>query len=121
MKRKRTQKFDYKPVNRMTMKQVCMVPSNTLSASDASKLALKLLESPIVADYLSETNGLPPSLVAAIVPGVQDWWDTVNKSSYASVISKRHGKSTYETLMADKYFVLARYIHVQRSSIPLFF
>lgn len=77
-----------------------MVPSNTLSATDASKLALKVLEMPIVRDYLAETNLLAPQLAASLVPGEQDWWDTVSKHSYAMVLSKRHGKPTYDTVMA---------------------
>ena len=84
------------------MRQICMVPSNTLSSSDASRLALKLLEEPIVRDYLAETNYLPAALAATLVPGEQDWWDTLDRASYAAVLSKRHRKAHYDRLMADR-------------------
>src|ERR1700730_5180089 len=85
------------------MRHICMVPSNTLSANDASKFALKIIESPIIRDYLSETHGVPAFLVA-FVPNDEDWWDTVSKHSYADVLSKRHkGKPSYASLIADKY------------------
>src|SRR5215210_6609628 len=85
------------------MRHVCMVPSNTLTSTDAGKFALKIIESPITRDYLSETHGRPVELVAQ-VPDEVDWWDTVSKASYATVLSKRHRpKPTYLKLMADKY------------------
>jgi hypothetical protein len=84
------------------MRHICMVPSNTLSSTDAGKFALKIVESPIILDYLSETHGVPVLLVAH-VPNEEDWWDTVSKHSYADVLSKRHkGKPSYGALMADK-------------------
>jgi hypothetical protein len=84
------------------MRHICMVPSNTLSSTDASKFALKIIEQPIVRDYLSETHGLPLLLVAQ-VPNEEDWWDLLSKQSYADVLSKRHkGKPNFAALMADK-------------------
>lgn len=85
------------------MRHICMTPSNTLSSTDASKFALKIIEQPIIRDYLSETHGLPLLLVAQI-PNEEDWWDTVSKDSYANILSKRHkGKPSYSALLADKY------------------
>lgn len=79
-----------------------MVPSNTLSSTKASQFALKIIEAPIVKDYLEETHGAPAILVAH-VPNDEDWWDTVDKASYAKVLSKRHKVVKYQALMDDKY------------------
>ncbi|WP_219507175.1 hypothetical protein [Nonomuraea ceibae] len=83
-------------------RRVCMVPSNTLSSTQASTFALKIIEGPIFLDYLSETLGQPVQLFRQHVPGVQDWWD-VGEISYAAVLSTRHkGKVTFEALRADR-------------------
>src|SRR5581483_12472035 len=90
------------------MQHVCMVPSVGLSESEveilpiakrASALALKLLERPIIRDYLEYTHQVPEWLLAQ-VPNVVDWWDTVDKASYAKVLAERHKKPTYDQWMA---------------------
>lgn len=88
----------------MRRAHICLVPFNALgSSTKASQFALKIIEEQIIKDYLSETHGIPKQLVAQ-VPNEEDWWDTVDKSSYATVLSKRHKpKVKYEELMADKY------------------
>jgi hypothetical protein len=79
-----------------------MAPFNALGTpTKASQFALKIVEFPIIRDYLSETHGVPKFLVAQ-VPNEEDWWDTVDKDSYAKVMSKRHKRNMkYESLMAD--------------------
>jgi hypothetical protein len=79
-----------------------MVPSNTLSSTDASSFALKVIEGPIFLDYLSETLNLSSLLVESIHPGVQDWWD-VGAIDYARVLAERHkGRVTFQKLRADR-------------------
>jgi hypothetical protein len=85
-----------------------MVPSVGLSESEvelvpiakrASALALKLLKRPIIRDYLEYTYHVSEALLAQI-PNEVDWWDTVDKSSYAKVLAQRHKKPTYDQWMA---------------------
>lgn len=83
------------------MRTICMTPSNTLSATDASKFALKIVERPIVRDYLAETHGIPAMLVAQ-VPNDEDWWDTVDKASYCAMLSRRHKRLNYAELLGEK-------------------
>lgn len=79
------------------MAHICMVPSNALGSADrtksseASRFALRIIEMPIIHDYLAKTNGIPVEVVNH-VPDEQDWWDTVNRRSYAWVLSTRHKK-----------------------------
>jgi hypothetical protein len=81
------------------MRRYCMVPSNTLSASSASRFALRIIERPIFDDYLSETLGLPRMAIPQ-VQSDQDWWD-VDVRSYARVLSRRHRRVRFETVLKD--------------------
>jgi hypothetical protein len=92
------------------MKHQCMVPSIALSESEydpydaatlASKFALKIIEHPIIRDYLEATHGVPEEFLPH-VPNDEDWWDTVDKDSYAKVLAKRHRKPDYQYWMDVK-------------------
>ena len=83
-------------------RRVCMTPSNTLSSLNASEFGRKIIEAPIVLDYLIETQALVRTLATPQNLLYNDWWDLAGKTEYVNILKRRHSKIDDDAMMKDK-------------------
>ncbi|MDT9726177.1 hypothetical protein DUZ99_14445 [Xylanibacillus composti] len=77
---------------------------NEMSPIHASAFGLKIVEAPIVLDYLKETSAIVQNVHAPQSSLFNDWWDTLRKEDYVNMLVRRHKslKGLAEKLQADK-------------------
>ncbi|WP_182813541.1 hypothetical protein [Bacillus sp. ME78] len=79
-------------------------PNHFSSSRHASAFGLKIVEAPIVLDYLKETSAIVQNILTPQDSLFNDWWDTLLKKDYAKILARRHKNihGLEKKLLSDK-------------------